>query len=306
MKTRKPALAAVSLFAALSVLAPGGAVADSVADAIDESVFDQTVFASSYITLSADSEVNGSVWSGEATTVGADSVVDGSVVSLAATTLGASVCVDGNVISGAATTLGAGAIVDGEVFSGAATTLGAGAKENLDFYVRLEGSATPVTQDLMDAQIALWALDSVDILPGEISTETTYGPGNYRVAGSLSVSADTTIVLDAQGENGDFIFNISDYLSFGARVDVVLLNPATSPATNRVIWNVTGTHITTGEQSNVVGLLLSNGYVSTGAKSTVKGVGSSAGGVYSATSYITLGAGAAIGSLSQDVHCNDD
>ena len=33
MKTRKPALAAVSLFAALSVLAPGGAVADSVADA---------------------------------------------------------------------------------------------------------------------------------------------------------------------------------------------------------------------------------------------------------------------------------
>jgi hypothetical protein len=234
-------------------------------------------------------------------------------VSLAATTLGASVCVDGNVISGAATTLGAGAIVDGKVFSGAATTLGAGAKINSDFYVKLKEceepvteSATPVTQDLIDAQNALLALVSVDILPGEISTDTTYFRGNYRVAGSLSVSADTTIVLDAKGGDGDFIFNISDYLSFGARVDVVLLNPATSPATNRVIWNVTGTHITTGEQSNVVGLLLSNGYVSTGAKSTVKGVGSSAGGVYSATSYITLGAGAAIGSLSQDVHCNDD
>jgi len=110
------------------------------------------------------------------------------------------------------------------------------------------------------------------------------------------VSAGTTVTLDAGDAEGDFIFNISGYVTFGAGVNVVVENAKEG---TRVIWNITGTYISTGADSNIIGLLLANGYVSTGANSTVKGVNGSGGGVYSATSYITAGAGAIIGDAKE-------
>jgi hypothetical protein len=143
----------------------------------------------------------------------------------------------------------------------------------------------PVIQDVIDAQAFLSGLEPDFVLiPGNIAADVTFSPGVYEVAGLLSVSAGTTITLDAEGKAGVFIFNISGYFGVGAGVNVVMINDTED---TRVIWNITGTYISVGSDANIIGDLLANTYVSTGANSTV-------GGAYSTTSYVTLGAGAEI------------
>jgi predicted acyltransferase (DUF342 family) len=260
-------------------------VVEDVERVINKDVFGQSVFASSYATLSANSTINGDVSSGAATTLGAGAIVHGSTLSGAATTLGANVLVNGNVDSGAATTLGADSTVDGAVWSGAATTYGAGANVNwrnfnsstLATYV----TPSPVTQDVIDAQAFLSGLEpDVVLLAGNIGADVTFSPGVYEVAGPLSVSAGTTITLDAEGKAGVFVFNISDFLSFSAGVNVVMIN---NTEDTRVIWNITGTYISLGADANIIGDLLAKTYVSTGENSTASAA-------YSATSYVTVGA----------------
>ncbi|MFT7009318.1 MAG: putative acyltransferase (DUF342 family) [Colwellia sp.] len=264
-------------------------VVDEVETVMNKNVFGQSVFASSYATLSANSTINGDVSSGAATTLGAGAIVHGSTLAGAATTLGANVLVNGHVDSGAATTLGADSTVDGAVSSGAATTYGAGANVNWlninSFTLATYATPSPVTQDIIDAQAFLSGLDpDTVLLPGNIGADMTFIHGVYEVAGPLSVSAGTTITLDAQNQSGVFIFNISDFLSFGAGVNVVMINDTED---TRVIWNITGTYISVGADANIIGDLLAKTYVSTGENST-------AGGAYSATSYVTVGAGSEI------------
>jgi predicted acyltransferase (DUF342 family) len=264
-------------------------VVDEVETVMNKNVFGQSVFASSYATLSANSTINGDVSSGAATTLGAGAIVHGSTLAGAATTLGANVLVNGHVDSGAATTLGADSTVDGTVSSGAATTYGAGANVN---WLNINSSTlatyatpSPVTQDVIDAQAFLSGLDpDTVLLPGNIGADMTFIHGVYEVAGPLSVSAGTTITLDAQNQSGVFIFNISDFLSFGAGVNVVMINDTED---TRVIWNITGTYISVGADANIIGDLLAKTYVSTGENSTASAA-------YSATSYVTVGAGSEI------------
>ena len=261
-------------------------VVEDVETVMNKNVFGQSVFASSYATLSANSTINGDVSSGAATTLGAGAIVHGSTLAGAATTLGANVLVNGHIDSGAATTLGADSNVDGGVLSGAATTYGAGANVNWRDYNSATSATyatpSPVTQDVIDAQAFLSGLEpDVVLLPGNIGADVTYGPGVYEVAGPLSVSAGTTITLDAQNQSGVFIFNISGFLSFGAGVNVVMIN---NTQDNRVIWNITGTYISVGADANIIGDLLAKTYVNIGENST-------AGGAYAATSYVTVGAG---------------
>ena len=264
-------------------------VVEDVETVMNKNVFGQSVFASSYATLSANSTINGDVSSGAATTLGAGAIVHGSTLAGAATTLGANVLVNGHIDSGAATTLGADSTVDGAVSSGAATTYGAGANVNWlssnSSTLATYATPSPVIQDVIDAQAFLSGLEpDVVLLAGNIGADVTYGSGVYEVAGPLSVSAGTTITLDAQNESGVFIFNISDFLSFGAGVNVVMIN---NTQDTRVIWNITGTYISVGADANIIGDLLAKTYVSTGENST-------AGAAYSATSYVTIGAGSEI------------
>ena len=304
MKFPKPVLPLVSLFAAASLLTQ--AVGSGHVDGIITTNFGQSVYASAYVTLSANSAINGDVWAGAATTVGADAEVWGSVMSGAATTLGATALVDGNVDSEAATTLGAGSIVYGEVSSGGsagATTEGPGSAIMNKGHTNLP---YPMIQELIDAQDSLRLLPgNYSILPGNIGADKTITPGVYRIAGPLSVSAGTIITLEDNGNGNDFVFNISGYLSFGAGVEVKMKNAG--PDT-RVVWNVTGTYISTGADSNIIGMLLANGYVSTGANATIKGVSYPAntvvspGGAYSTNGYVTVGAGSIIGTAKNSGH----
>jgi hypothetical protein len=90
--------------------------------------------------------------------------------------------------------------------AGFATTLGAGANVN---WLNINSSTlatyatpSPVTQEVIDAQAFLSGLTpDVVLLPGNIGADVTYGLGVYEVAGPLSVSAGTTITLDAQNQS---------------------------------------------------------------------------------------------------------
>jgi predicted acyltransferase (DUF342 family) len=277
-------------------------VVEEVERVMNKDVFGQSVFASSYATLGANSTISCDISSGAATTLGAAAIVNGSILSGAATTLGANALVNGNVDSGAATTLGGNSTIDGTVSSVAATTYGADSNINWRTFNNLTlatyATPSPVTQDVIDAQAFLSGLEpDLVLIPGNIAADVTFSPGVYEVAGLLSVSAGTTITLDAEGKAGVFIFNISGYLDFGAGVNVVMINDTENI---RVIWNITGTYISVGSDANIIGDLLAKTYVSTGANSTV-------GGAYSTTSYVTLGAGAEINGpcgLSVDVEVN--
>jgi predicted acyltransferase (DUF342 family) len=264
-------------------------VVEQVERVMNKDVFGQSIFANSYVTLGANSTSSCDVSSGAATTLGEGAIVNGSILAEAATTLGADALVNGNVDSGAATSLGANSTIDGAVSSGAATTYGAGANVNWRTYNNLTlatyATPSPVTQDVIDAQAFLSGLEpDLVLIPGNIAADVTFSPGVYEVAGPLSVSAGTTITLDAEGKAGVFIFNISGYLSFGAGVNVVMINDTED---TRVIWNITGTYISVGADANIIGDLLAKTYVSTGANST-------AGGAYSATWYVIVGAGSKI------------
>jgi hypothetical protein len=260
---------------------------DPVDQAMSTNMFDQCIFAHGYVTLGAGAKVDGHVWAGAATTAGLGADVDGTVVSGAATTLGASVAIGGDIRSGAATTLGANSVVDGTVVSGGATTVGAGATKG-SVSLAPGSSFNPVVGELKDAQDFLGGLQpDFEKITHNISTDETWTAGVHKITGLLSVSADVTITLDAQGNDTDFIINISDYLSFGAGVKVVLAN-APAGHSIRVLWNVTGTYISLGADAEIEGLLLANTYVSTGANSKLKG------GAYSATSYVATGADSTI------------
>ncbi|MGK0332890.1 MAG: hypothetical protein ACI89G_002989, partial [Minisyncoccia bacterium] len=224
--------------------------------------FDQLVFAGTYVTSGEGSTINGNALAGSYLTTGASATIDGNSVAVAAVTLGAGATVSGNVESGAAITTGP--------------------------------TVTAAQQDLLDEQNFLNGLSpDFEPLPGNIATDVTFTPGVHNVAGLLTLAAGKTTYLDAQGDpNAEFIFNISDYLTFGAGANVVVTNGGSNA---RVVWNVTGGYVTVGAGAKVVGTVMAYGYVSTGANAVLSGAGASCGGVYSVASYVSIGAYATVG-----------
>jgi hypothetical protein len=290
--------------AALTLLTPTPtSVVDSVMSA---PAFNNSVFANSYVTGGATSTINGDVLSGLYLTTGAFATINGDTACAAATTLGASAIVNGTVMSGSATTLGASALVDGAVVSGTTTTFGASAEAVGGSTIN--GPALTVSLEQIDVFLAQGTLSSlpgqITVPPGNIATDVTFTPGVYEVNGLLTFTAGVTITLDAENKpDAEFIFNISNYMAFGAGVDVVVVNG--TPST-RVIWNATGGYISVGAHANIIGTVMAHGYVSTGAYSTLSGVfgifveddeffDACGGAVYSATSYVSVGAGATVG-----------
>jgi cytoskeletal protein CcmA (bactofilin family) len=251
------------------------------------------ILANTYVTMGAGSKVTGDIKTGTILTTGASATVEGSTWAAGASTLGASSKVYTDLQSGTAVTLGASSQVQGDLEYGTVVTYGASATAGAD----APNTTAPVIidehQGVLDAQSALDSMAvTTTIAPGNIAVGTTFAPGVYDVNGLLTVTAGVTLTLDAQGTDGDFIFNISNYLTFGAGVNVVVINGTDK---TRVIWNATGGYVSIGASANIVGTILAKEYVSTGANSSVTGVGECSGAVYSGASYVSIGAGAVIG-----------
>ncbi|MFT5680930.1 MAG: serine acetyltransferase, partial [Myxococcota bacterium] len=258
----------------------------------DEMVYGN-ILANTYVTIGAGSTVTGDIQTGTNLTTGASATVEGSTLAVGASTLGASSEVYTDLQSGTAVTLGASSQVVGDLEYGTVVTYGAGSASGSD----TNNTTVPVIVDehqgVLDAQSALDAMTGgTDILPGNIATNQTFTAGVYDVDGLLTVTAGVTLTLDAENQDGDFIFNISNYLTFGASVNVVVINGTDN---TRVIWNATGGYVSIGANANIVGTILARDYVSTGADSSVTGVGDYCGAVYSGASYVSIGAGAVVG-----------
>jgi LruC domain-containing protein/uncharacterized repeat protein (TIGR01451 family) len=246
----------------------------SVAGLCSLSAQTESIFANTYVTGGAGSEINGDVLAGTYLTTGDSAVINGDTAAVTITTLGANSSVTGSLQSGTSIVYGAGASAGSDLVS-AVTTIPA------------VQAATLATQS------ALNAMPSPTVLPpGNIATDVTFMPGVYKVVGLTSVTAGITITLQGDGSSGaEFTFNISGYLSFGADVKVVVNN---SP--NAIVYWNAGGYISVGAGADIVGTVMAHTYVSTGAYSVVRGPNNTCGGaIYSATSYVSLGAYAKVG-----------
>ncbi|MGK0361733.1 MAG: hypothetical protein ACI9U2_004051, partial [Bradymonadia bacterium] len=219
----------------------------------DDPVFGN-ILANTYVSTGAGSKVTGGIQTGTAFTTGDGATVGGPTVAVTATSIGANSVLSGSLQSGTDVTLGANSQVVGAVVAGAAAiTVGAGATTG----PRTFNGPIPVIAD--ESQGVIDAIDTLEamaggtaLLPGNIAADTTFTAGVYNVAGLLTVAANVIITLDAQGQDSEFIFNISDYLTFGAGARVVVIN---GTANTRVIWSM-GNYASTGALSNIVGVIL--------------------------------------------------
>jgi hypothetical protein len=273
MKTLMRPLAAFSTLATIALVVSTGAGASPAPG--EAGVFDNAVFAATYVSTGASANINGDVVSGTYLTTGASSTITG------------------NTESGGIATLGAGATVSGSVVS-PGTVFGASASAGI-------GATSLTTPADGAAQLATTQNDLND-LPGgiaqalgDVPTGITYISGVYDITGLRTYTADTTIVLDANYTSDDFVFNVSDYITFGAGVKVVMANLPVALPPPQVFWNAGG-YISIGARADILGTVIAQTYVSTGADSTVNGPSGECGGaVYSQSSYVSVGAGASVG-----------
>jgi hypothetical protein len=259
-------------------------------------LLNRTVFASTYVSAGTTATINGSVVAGTYFTTGVSAAVNGNTLAGAATTLGASSSISGDLRSGAAVTLGADANVSGDVQFGTTVTFGAGATSASQTQNTTAPDIAGEQQDVANEQETLSLMPSDVVLPtGNIATDVTFTAGVYEVPGLLTFTAAKTITLDAEGQDSEFIFNIGNYLSFGADVRVIVVN---STANTSVVWNAPAGYITVGDGAEIIGTVLAQTHVVVGANATLSGAGSSCGGAaYSATSYVSVGAGATVGGV---------
>jgi hypothetical protein len=283
-------------FTSVTLTGLGSVAASSEPSTMRTSLVDRMIFANTYVSAGTTATINGSVVAGTYFTTGVSAVVNGDTLAGAATTLGASSAVSGDLRSGAAVTLGADATVAGNLQFGTTVTYGAGATSASQTQNTTAPDIAGEQQDVADEQETLRLMTADVVLPtGNIATDVTFTAGVYEVPGLLTFTAAKTITLDAEGQDSEFIFNIGNYLSFGADVQVIVVN---STANTSVVWNAPAGYITVGDGANIVGTILAQTHVVVGANSTLSGADSScSGAVYSATSYVSVGAGATVGGI---------
>jgi hypothetical protein len=231
-------------------------------------------------------------YAGAAITIGAGSTYYGNVHVNAAATLGVSASVSGQIVAGAAVTLGGSANVDGSIVAGDAVTVGAGATTGAITANNSSGIASHL-EELTAEQTRLrgLAVPAANELAATMNgTATTLEAGVYHAAGMVT-AANTTLTFDGKGVKGDWVFNIDSYISFGASMNMVLLN-VTDDST--IIWNAGG-YTTVGANSDVIGTYITEVYAVTGSGVTLKGVGGVCGRIFSTTEYVTIGANNVIG-----------
>jgi hypothetical protein len=273
-----------------------------------------------YVSTGANSVVGGNIDSGEYVSTGASAEIKGSVDSTTYTTTGANSVVGGNIDSGGVVKLGAGSDVQNVTAIGSVE--GADAASSVSININLPGSKAakpiPSTKELIELeQQRLEDLGG----PGMGATDlagagtTTYDPngktfeaGVYNMADIFSVTASSFITLEGTGEADEsWVFNISNYMVWGAGSEVVLDNVHND---SNIIWNILGNstpgadlgYASLGAGVNFIGSILANSHISVGGHypvnkegAYVMDAGSNCGGLYSANSYVSVGALSVIG-----------
>jgi hypothetical protein len=283
------------------------------------------VFGSTYVSAGASSEFGGDIVANTYLVVGASTTVTGNIQTGTAITIGAASLVGKrlvggghidngqyNIESGTATTVGANSIVDGNVAYGTAFTLGAGGTTDSSTPGATSSMAynSGKVNDAQDYFNSLTAADEDDRnqLATLISEDLTLNPHNdanfiqfngtnavYN-ANSLTTSAGITLTLE--GNDIDWVFNITDMMTLGANTKIVLADGTTGSS---VTWNLGG-YASLGAGAEMIGTILAGGYVTTGVDSKVTAANKSSdtdtqsycGGLFSATSYVTLGASGSV------------
>jgi hypothetical protein len=281
--------------------------------------------------------ITGDVDSGEYVSTGANSVVGGDVDSGTYVSTGDAALIGGNVDSGTTTTTGANSTVVGNIDSGGVVTLGAGSNaQNVTAEGSVGGESAASTVSISVNALGTKAAKPIPS-PGALITSeqqrlktlgtassainlpgagaTTYDPagetfqaGIYNIADIFSVTASSFITLEGSGDADEsWVFNISNYMVWGAGSEVVLNNVHND---SNVIWNILGDSTGGADLGSAVlgagvdftGSILANTFISVGGHypvnqegAYVTDAGSNCGGLYSATSYVSVGALSIVG-----------
>jgi hypothetical protein len=293
---------------------------------LDGDLKDQSVYANFGVTLGDNTKIGGNIKGASPITIGVDSVVGGNIEAGTTVTTGAGSSVGGYIQAGTTVNTGVGAVVEGDIFSGTTTGTGGASTVNGnieagDLYsggigATVNGTITdmlssnplyvpPTVQNqntqLWDAQETLRLLgvgNSTDLGITFGTVGETLTAGIYDSLDYLTIRAGMTLTLDGEGVDGDFLFNIHNYLDFAAGANVELINFTDD---SKIIWNVLGDNTGTAGYfqaaagANIRGFIFARGYVDTGADTTIFGVGNSCGGAVSRENYVGFGARNTIG-----------
>jgi hypothetical protein len=293
---------------------------------LDGDLNEQSVYANFGVTLGDHTKVGGNMQGASPITTGVNSVVGGNIEAGTAVTTGAGSIVGGYIQAGTTVNTGVGSVVEGNVFSG--TTTGTGGTSTVNGNIEagglysggvgatVNGTITdmlasdpsyvpPVVKNqntqLGDAQETLRLLgvgNSTDLGITFGTVGETLTAGIYDSLDYLTIRAGMTLTLDGEGVDGDFLFNIHNYLDFAAGAKVELINFTDD---SKIIWNVLGDNTGTAGYfqaaagANIRGFVFARGYVDTGADTTILGVGDSCGGAVSRENYVGFGARNTIG-----------
>jgi LruC domain-containing protein len=301
-------------------------------DLLDTELNDQSTYAALGVTLGARSTLGGNMQGFAPITIGVDTVVGGNVSAGTVVTSGAGSSVGGYIQAGTTASTGVGGSVGGSVFSGTTAgtganstvggdieagttyTAGAGAIVSGVIYDQLSlvpGYVAPTVINQKDQLDAVQAtLNQLGVTEGATNLDITFGvvdetltAGVYDSVNYLTIRAGKTLTLDGQGVDGDFLFNIHNYLDFAAGSKVELINFTDN---SKVIWNVIGDavgssgYMQAAADVSIRGFIFAKGYVNTGDRTTLYGVGNSCGGAVSANNYVLFGADNIIGAMGCD------
>ncbi|SIS42610.1 ice-binding family protein [Neptunomonas antarctica] len=162
---------------------------------LDSDLTNQSLYASSYITMGARTTAGGNIQSVTAITLAANATIGGNIEAGTTATLGADAGADGYIEAGTTATFGAAVIVGGYTLAGTTATLGAA--------VNIEGDLVARTTVTIDAGVEVWgdvlAGSTVTIGAGSIfrgdvdaGTTTTIGAG-VRIDGTLTANSSKVV-----------------------------------------------------------------------------------------------------------------
>ncbi len=306
-------------------------------DLLDTELNDKSTYAALSVTLGAGTKVGGNMQGFESISIGADAVVGGNVSAGTVVTSGAGSnvggyiqagttastgvtgSVGGSVFSGTTAGTGANSTVGGDIEAGTTYTAGAGAIVNGGINDQLSLVPGYVAPTVINQKVQLDAvqatLNQLGLTEGSTNLDITFGvedeiltAGVYDSLNYLTIRAGKTLTLDGLGVDGDFLFNIHNYLDFAAGSKVELINFTDN---SNVIWNVIGDavgssgYMQAAADVSIRGFIFANGYVNTGDRTTLNGVGNSCGGAFSVNDYVLFGADNIVGGLGCDTYFTD-
>lgn len=205
-------------------------------------LYDVSIFSPTYLTIAADSTVDGGLFAG-AITVGASTVVTGHITVIGAATIGASSVVTGDLISGAAITVGASSTLGGDLMSGAATTIGA--SSTVSGNITSGAAATIGAGSIVGGSITSGAA----VTTGANSTVV----GNIAAVGAIGTGAGSLAGMQVTVAAGDVdtsaTANLADFSADLVKAVIQLQTKLTALGTGTVLPATFETALTPGVYS---------------------------------------------------------